>query len=52
MRFEINEGHVTCEHMKSESVRYFLQHRFHFQFHDEAYAHHPLYQGRAAIGWN
>jgi len=52
LRFRIEEGKaIVVEHMDKESVRYFLQHLFAFQFHDESYPHKPQRHGRADIGW-
>ena len=53
LRFSIEDGKaIVVEHMDKESVRYFLQHYFGFQFHDEAYPHKPSRHGRADIGWS
>lgn len=53
LRFVIEPGKaITVEHMDTEAVRYFLQHFFRFQFHDEKYAHKPKRHGRADIGWS
>ncbi len=52
LQFKIDPGKaVIVEHMDTESVRYFLQHYFQFQFHDENYPHKPKQHGRADIGW-
>jgi DNA repair photolyase len=52
LRFSIEEGKaIIVEHMTTESIRYYLQHYFGFQFHDEAHAHKPKRHGRADIGW-
>jgi DNA repair photolyase len=53
LRFHVEDGKaIVVEHMQKESVRYFLQHYFRFQFHDEVYPHKPNRHGRADIGWN
>ena len=53
LRFHVEDGKaIVVEHMERESVRYFLQHYFGFQFHDEAYPHKPNRHGRADIGWD
>lgn len=50
--FRVEDGKaVVVEHLQNESVRYFLQHYFSFQFHDEAYPHKPNRHGRADSGW-
>ncbi|MBB5935147.1 hypothetical protein [Streptomyces zagrosensis] len=49
-RVEVNDRAIVVEGL-DEPPRYYLQHGFGYQCHDQAKPHHYRQHGRAEIGW-